>query len=389
MEDTHGTAPSEVVARRIASAENSSVYGLYREVRERVLRMKDTDAAREGEPSQYWQTELLWFEYMLDAGPLIVDRLRWHTHHVTGVKPYDYREHKDATGLAMKLEALLREARDTSDPDLFVPEHPALGGFGFRDDQDRIFNVDTLKYFEALIALQRGAVLPTFRELDGDRKLVWEIGAGWGGFAYQFKTLCPNTTYVIVDLPELFLFSAVYLQTVFPDARMRFYTEVDDSELFVGWQNLDFVFIPHTRLDLVSPPRCDLALNIVSFQEMSTLQVRNYVNHAADLQVPFLYSLNRERSLYNPELKGVSTLLAERFWVHEIDVLPVSYVRTLAKLPPPRAQRAKGRMKELAKKAAETKKTGSAAKRTADYRHLIGWLRLRPDRARAPRSPES
>ena len=52
------------------------------------------------------------------------------------------------------------------------------------------------------------------------RKLVWEIGAGWGGFAYQFKTLFPDVTYVIVDLPELFLFSATYLMTLFPEAKV-------------------------------------------------------------------------------------------------------------------------------------------------------------------------
>ena len=49
-----------------------------------------------------------------------------------------------------------------------------------------------------------------------------EIGAGWGGFAYQFKTLFPKTTYVVVDFPELFLFSASYLVTVFPEAKVRF-----------------------------------------------------------------------------------------------------------------------------------------------------------------------
>ncbi len=169
-------------------------------------------------------------------------------------------------------------------------------------------------------------MLPEFRAAGGERRVAWEIGAGWGGFAYQFKTLCPNTTYVIVDLPELFLFSAVYLQTVFPEAKMRFYTEVDEADLFDGWQQLDFLFIPHTRLDLMRPPRCDLAINTVSFQEMSTAQVRGYGDHAFDLGVPLLYSLNRERSPYNPEVEGVSSILAERNRPPESEVLPTSYV---------------------------------------------------------------
>ncbi|MEJ7786581.1 MAG: putative sugar O-methyltransferase [Solirubrobacteraceae bacterium] len=369
--------PSDAVARRVSDLADSSAYRAYREVRDRVLAIKDADAARGGSPSAYWQAELRWFEYMLDAGPLVVNQLRWHTHHVTGIKAYDYREHRDSKRLSARLEALRQRAAEGPDGDLFVPEHPALGGFGFHDAGGRLFNVDTLKFMEVLIALSEGAVLGAFREPRRERKVAWEIGAGWGGFAYQFKTLCPDTTYVIVDLPELFLFSAVYLRTVFPDATMRFYTEVDDAELFDDWEEVDFVFIPHTRLDLVRPPRCDLAINMVSFQEMTTEQVRGYVDHASDLGVRFLYSLNRERSRYNPELDGVSRILAERYWPHEIEVLPTSYVKGLAGAAKPTAPVRGGRAAELARRVA------AGARRSAprpprpddDYRHVIGWRR--------------
>ena len=100
-----------------------------------------------------------------------------------------------------------------------MPESPALGGFGY-DIDGRLFNVDTLKFYEVLIGMERGGVLAALRERE--RPVVCEIGAGWGGFAYQFKTLFPRSTYVIVDFPELFLFSATYLATVFPDARLAF-----------------------------------------------------------------------------------------------------------------------------------------------------------------------
>ena len=75
-----------------------------------------------------------------------------------------------------------------------------------------------------LIALEKGAVLQEFRG-NAERRLVWEIGAGWGGFPYQFKSLCPNVTYVISDFPELFLFSATYLMTAFPGAKVAFWGE--------------------------------------------------------------------------------------------------------------------------------------------------------------------
>src|SRR3954453_5102755 len=84
--------------RRIDELRSSPAYENYELARDTVLRMKE-DAAREaseiGAPSGYWQEELAGFEYMLDASPLIVEKLRHHCYHVTGIKVYDYRSHKD------------------------------------------------------------------------------------------------------------------------------------------------------------------------------------------------------------------------------------------------------------------------------------------------------
>ncbi len=357
------------LTKRLAALRESAAYANYEYVRERVLEIKDRDAARAGSlatPSNYWQEELGNFEYMLDASPLVIDRLRQHTLHITGIWSYEYRTHKPDGPLRRRLEALMELAGE----DLFVPEHHALGGFGF-EHEGRLYNHDTLKYYESLAAMDRGAVLAEFRGTR-ERRVAWEIGPGWGGFAYQFKTLCPNVTYVLTDLPEVFLYSGVYLMTVFPEANFRFYGEVDDDELFDGWDELDFVFVPHTRLDLVAPPRMDIAMNQVSFQEMTTEQVRAYVHHAAARDCPYLYSLNRERSLYNPELDGVRSLIAERYWPHEVEVLPDTHAFTLdttSKVS--RAQRAAMRAKEL--RAGEN--TKAKVKESLDYRHIVGWRR--------------
>ena len=119
-----------------------------------------------------------------------------------------------------------------------MPESSQLGGFGF-DIDGALYNIDTLKFYEALIALDRAGVLGELRAAPG-RPVVWEIGAGWGGFAYQVKTLFPDVTYVICDLPELFLFSATYLMTLFPDASVLFADPDRPAEL----SDADFVFVP-------------------------------------------------------------------------------------------------------------------------------------------------
>ena len=48
---------------------------------------------REKKPSDYWSEQNTIFEYMLDASPLIVKKLRHHCSHLTGVHPYEYGMH--------------------------------------------------------------------------------------------------------------------------------------------------------------------------------------------------------------------------------------------------------------------------------------------------------
>src|SRR5689334_21728773 len=100
---------SALLAQRVDAARRSPGFANYSRVREHVLRMKDqAPASQAADPSVYWQEELANFDYMLDAHPLVVDRLRHHTYHITGLRLYDYRSRKDQAQAAFedKLEAL-------------------------------------------------------------------------------------------------------------------------------------------------------------------------------------------------------------------------------------------------------------------------------------------
>jgi len=330
---------------RLDARRASAAYRNYEYARDRVLEMRARAAAAPGyEPSAYWEEELSNFEYMFDASPLIIDKLRHHTFHVTGLRVYDYRTHRDKAReqFAEKLRVLVNKGGR----ELLVPEWRELGGFGF-DIDGELFNIDTLKFYEVLIALDKGAVLHEFRG-NAERRLVWEIGAGWGGFPYQFKTICPNVTYVITDLPELFLFSATYLMTAFPQAKVRFWGEEPAERTFANWRDYDFIFMPNTALNELTPERLDLAINMVSFQEMTEVQVSDYVAKAHALECPFLYSLNRDRSSYNRELESVSAIIARYYWPREIPVLRVPYTKMMGEEPSKN-----------------------------DYTHIVGWRRVK------------
>jgi hypothetical protein len=72
------------------------------------------------------------------------------------------------------------------------------------------------------------------------RNAAWSgnSAADGGGFAFQFKTLCPNVTYVISGIPETLLVASVYLMTTFPDARFRFYGERKEGDVWSDWQQI-------------------------------------------------------------------------------------------------------------------------------------------------------
>jgi hypothetical protein len=87
---------------------------------------------------------------------------------------------------------------------------------------------------------------------------------------------------------------------------------------------------------------------MVSFQEMTDAQVTAYVERAQALNCPFLYSLNRDRSSYNPEIGSVSEIISRFYWPREIAVLPVPYTKNIGEQPS-----------------------------VNDYKHIVGWRRVK------------
>ncbi|MBI3058367.1 MAG: putative sugar O-methyltransferase [Deltaproteobacteria bacterium] len=342
----------------IENGKKSLAYRNYLKIRDRVLFMLEEGAGESGLPSDYWKEELAGFNYMLDASPLIIEKLRHHCYHLTGLRDYDYRGHH--AHLQGAIEGKLRRLQALDRDNLLVPESLDLGGFGYRIG-GALFNLDTLKFYESLIALNKLGLLAQLRSGPFERKVVMEIGAGWGGFAYQFKTLCPSVTYIIVDLPQTLLFSAVYLMTLFPSASTFIYGDQPEDGLYKTCQSYDFIFLPYYYVDRLHFSKLDLAMNMVSFQEMTTEQVRHYVRKAYELGCPIFYSLNRDRSPHNKQLTAVSSILSEYYRITPVEVLDVPY----ADLKKPSFRRV---VKAFTRRLLRRSKLYSKR----EYRHLIG-----------------
>lgn len=343
----------------------------YRYIRDRAMMMMDEAMRRAVSPSSYWQEELSGFGYMFDASPLIIENLREHAYHITGLRSYEYRAHHGhaAARFAGKLQALKATDRNG----LFVPEARDLGGFG-HDIGGQKVNLDTLKFYESLIAMDKAGILGAWSD---ETPVVLEIGGGWGGFAYQFKTLFPASTYVIVDLPPTMIFSYTYLRACFPRARCVVWGEPDFSKAAQRPKDYDFVFVPHYVFPELELPNLDIAVNMVSFQEMTTGQVSGYLERLREIGCPVVYSHNRDRSKHNDELDAVSTCLARYCEIEEIQVLPIPYTSlTLPDAQHEAHRRVTRNPLELLRGRARRYRRGGVEstheKNLYEYRHIVG-----------------
>lgn len=351
----------------LQEAAASDAFGNYLESRRHVLAMLEEQRRLADEASAYWAEELAAFDYMLDASPLIIRKLRHHCYHLTGLQSYDYRGHHMGRGgaFAAKLAAL----RDEDRAGLFVPESPNLGGFG-HDVGGALVNLDTLKFYECMIALEKAGFLEGVRSPGSGRPIVVEIGAGWGGFAYQFKTVFPHVTYVIVDLPQSLLFSATYLKTMFPAANVYEYDPgaAVEPEAPEHW---DLVFLPSWALGQIAQWRPDLAVNMVSFQEMRADQVDRFAALLHGMGCSRLYSLNRDRSPHNSEIVSVRRSLEPYYRLEEVRVLGYPYNFLSPDRRVDRVRRGVGRLLRAMLPDAR------AEDRTFRYRHVVGHRRAR------------
>jgi hypothetical protein len=342
-------AKREAEARARLEAERSEAstvaklaYRRYVEVRDWAKRLRDTDdwspAWTEGDRQQRSALAVVW-----ELPPEAVATLRRLCVLAGGAVPadYDLEESELKARLRRALAFLVRQFGTG----LFVPEPPVLGGFGFKSRYG-CYNADTVRFFCACAALEDGGVLGEFRQTG--RRLVWEIGGGWGGFAYQFKTLFPGVTYVITALPELLVLSAVYLQAVFPAARVRLFNELARGDVWRDWEQVDFIFLPERALGALRPPRIDLVLDVMAMRAMSAPRVQVHAQRAFEAGARYVYSM-----LPAPpspaEVAAVWDAIERYYWLHPV---------------PPRG-------------AGPGPVLPGSSDDDPGYAHVIGWRRIR------------
>jgi len=286
----------------------------FADIRSSIGRMIDEAAAiAPSSPfrvSDLWREGLLYLDYIRELSDAQLQYIRIHTSLITGAYWASWAHHParfaDSDEDREKLDFirvyldLVRELPETYWGDEPVPNDAMrLLGLPFRG---RLISQDIVRYQRAITNLYNAGLLGTE---PGAQPRFLEIGGGYGGFAHQIGRMVPGSTYIIVDLPEMLFCSAVFLRLNNPAQEIYLY----DPETFTAARFGEilaahkFVLLPHFMLErLDSFPIIDVAINMLSMQEMRDVQVRAYCDFLSRNLRGWFYSENYSRHVYNKEL---------------------------------------------------------------------------------------
>jgi putative sugar O-methyltransferase len=113
-----------------------------------------------------------------------------------------------------------------------------------------------------------------------DRKIISEIGGGFGGMAYYLIRDSINTTYIDFDLPENLALTSYYLLKAFPEKKILLYDEAEFNAKNIA--DFDVILMPNFMLNKLPKSTCHMIFNSYSLAEMSAETISHYVAKSTD-----------------------------------------------------------------------------------------------------------
>ena len=153
------------------------------------------------------------------------------------------------------------------------------------------------------------------------RNVVLDIGVGFGGSTRIMSYYTPNTTQILLDLPETLFLTAYYLKYNFPNKKIALlediYPHLDNLEEFI--QEYAFIIIPPFVLDYIKDKSIDLVINASSLAFMSEEYLNYYLKETKRVLKDggYFYSLNTTK---NSEW-GIGSY----HWDYQADYLTLMY----------------------------------------------------------------
>lgn len=166
-------------------------------------------------------------------------------------------------------------------------DSPIIGNpYGYRLEGEFVKSgADYLHYYSVAIAR-------LLRDTAG-RKVVMELGGGYGGMAYYLMRDTPNCTYVDFDLPENMALTAYYLLKALPERKVLLYGEGDLGASAL--EQYDVVIMPNFEIVRMPDESADLTFNSYSLAEMPSEAIQRYVAEFTRTTSLYLLHINHTR----------------------------------------------------------------------------------------------
>ena len=268
-----------------------------------------------------WSDLLSAFSYVMNLSVNDLRNIRFHSSPISGPPLWhtwypcpepDPEEKAKKLGYVKAISGLPEKYWIGEPP---TPRIPRPSGVNYKG---HIVNFNIARFQGYIRDLYRAGALD-FVEKAEDKQLIVEIGGGYGGLAHNLGTILDKkATYLIIDLPELFMFQGAFLAVNNPEKSIYVYDNETFNSEFLAKQiyDYDFVLAPNYMLDKLNEIKeIAIFMNMHSFQEMSEKQVQEYVDFARDRVTYCIFSDNFSgRHPYNrTDLTSVSAILEASF----------------------------------------------------------------------------
>ena len=127
--------------------------------------------------------------------------------------------------------------------------------------------------------------------------IIMDLGGAYGGLSRFLKNIYTDSTFVIIELPEMCALAAFFLKKCFPSKKIGSLSDfeklekIDKNEIV----KFDFIILPQPIMEKFEDETFDLCINTTSLGEMTEEMQQYYIDHIERLSKEYFYSVNRPK----------------------------------------------------------------------------------------------
>jgi putative sugar O-methyltransferase len=126
-----------------------------------------------------------------------------------------------------------------------------------------------------------------------ERRIVVELGGGYGGMAYYLCRDNQNFTYVDFDLPENMALTAYYLLNALPKHKVLLFGEAELTPQIVN--EYDIIIMPSFEIMKLQDKSVDVIFNSYSLAEMSAETITTYIHEFMRVNKGYILHVNHNK----------------------------------------------------------------------------------------------